>query len=396
MFPSVCASNRENQPLPLFKLADRVVDPEARHSANQPSGLRRIAAGLVAALVALAGSSHAADGAPKTANDRFERFNRKAFSIQIALMRHGLVPIGAIYRFLTPGPIGKAIHNILVNLSEPVVIVNDVLQVRPARAGAAAVRFVVDSTAGLAGMIDVVGATGLPHRPSSFGDTLGRYGVKPGPYLFIPVIGPSTVRDLFGNVVDAVIDPVHFSVYPYRQQVSIGVALVGGLDQLTRSEGDLRTLLSGAADPYATLRSTYLQNREAEVNGVGAAPIVLPNLDDPEPGASQPNTSPSATSDAPAGRPGLAERFAGDQLATLDGLPDGKDGQADDKLTGALDQGQGQGQFGRETEQGAQEGVAGLLNTDAHGSHEGGAPDGHYQGFEAQDRQRADPDAGNP
>ena len=80
-------------------------------------------------------------------------------------------------------------------------------------------------------MIDVAGKTGLPHHLSSFGDTMGRYGTGPGPYLFIPMIGPSTVRDLFGNVVDAVIDPLHFTQYPYRQRVSIIVTVVGGLDQ---------------------------------------------------------------------------------------------------------------------------------------------------------------------
>ena len=101
-------------------------------------------------------------------------------------------------------------------------------------------------------------ATGLPHHLSSFGDTLGRYGVRPGPYLFIPVVGPSTVRDLFGNIVDDAIDPLHFVQYPHRPAISIGITVVGGLDQLVRSEGDLQVLLSNAADPYATLRSTYL------------------------------------------------------------------------------------------------------------------------------------------
>ncbi|HEY5289465.1 MAG TPA: VacJ family lipoprotein, partial [Caulobacteraceae bacterium] len=237
---------------------------------------RLIAAGVALALVSALSAQAATRGDP------FEAFNRGQFNLQQALERRFLAPLASIFRHLTPGPIGKAIHNILVNLSEPVVVMNDMLQIRPARAGAASIRFVVNSTAGLAGMIDVVGKTGVPHRPSSFGDTLGRYGVGPGPYLFLPMIGPSTVRDLFGNIVDAVADPVHFARYPYRQQVSIYLAVAGGLDQLASSESDLRSLLAGATDPYATLRSTYLQHRQAEISGEAFAPAALPDLDDPE------------------------------------------------------------------------------------------------------------------
>ena len=320
----------------FFKLPACFDDPEIR--GWRAPGLR---AGLIAAmamfLVGVADASQAA--AATTQNDPFERLNRRGFAIQQALTRRGIGIVGVIFHALTPGPIGKAIHNILVNLSEPVVVFNDMLQLRPARAGAAAVRLVINSTVGVAGVIDVTGKTGLPHRPSSFGDTLGRYGVGPGPYLFIPVIGPSTVRDLFGNVVDAVVDPLHFAVYPYRQQVSLTIGVVGGLDQLVSTQADLMALLSNAADPYATLRSTYLQNRQAEVTGETSVPVVLPDLDETAPAA--PPQPPTPSANLTVGLPSLAATGAPDQTAAFQTLPDGQDGQSHRQFTGAFDQRQG-------------------------------------------------------
>lgn len=361
---------------PLSKPMARSVDPKPgreRSSARR----RLVAAGAALTLLGAAGAAHGA----AAVNDPFERFNRRGFAIQMSFMRHGLGIVGVLYRALTPGPIGKAIHHILVNLSEPVVIINDVLQLRPARAGAAAVRFVANSTVGVGGMIDVTGATGLPHHLSSFGDTLGRYGVRPGPYLFIPVVGPSTVRDLLGNIVDAVIDPLHFAVYPHRQEVSLAVTAAGGVDQLVRSEGDLRALLSNATDPYATLRSTYLQYRQAEVSGETEIPTVLPSLDDTGP-------------DQPA--PPLPSGPGGNQAPALQPLPDQQDGQSHGQLPGALDQGQGDGHLGTEAKDGAEHGVTGFLNADPHRSDESSATQGHDQGLQADNIQDPDRHPGHP
>lgn len=344
---------------------------------------------LTASLAFTIGALSIGQAAAATPGDPFERFNRKGFAIQEVLDRYLVGPAGRVYRVLTPGPIGKAIHHILVNLTEPVVVINDMLQLRPARAGAATIRFVVNSTAGLGGMIDITGQTGLPHHPSSFGDTLGRYGVRSGPYLFLPLVGPSTIRDLFGNLVDAAIDPLHFTQYRYRQQASIAAAVAGGLDQWSSSQDDLRTLLSNAADPYATLRSTYLQHREAEISGATSAPATLPDLDAPD------TTPPTPSAALDSGQAGLVAAPAPDQSPALHGLPDGQDRQADGQLAGALDQRERQGEVGAQTEQGAEQGVAGLLNADSHGGHEDGAAHGHDQGLQPQDIERIDRDAGD-
>ncbi|HEY1449157.1 MAG TPA: VacJ family lipoprotein [Caulobacteraceae bacterium] len=356
------------------KLPPRRLDPEV--GVEKP-GIGRAVAAVGLALILLGPASAALGAAP--VNDPFEKANRRGFAIEQTLTGKGVGYLGVIYRALTPGLIGKAIHNILVNLHEPVVFINDLLQLRPARAGATAVRFVANTTVGLGGMIDVTGATGLPHHPSSFGDTLGRYGVHPGPYLFIPLVGPSTVRDLFGNVVDFFLNPLHFVQYTNRQPVSIGLAVVGGVDQLARSEADLRALLSNAADPYATLRSTYLQYREAEVSGQTEIPTVLPSLDDGDPiPAAPPVTSPSG--------PG------GDQASPLQALPDGQDRQTYGQIPGALDQRQGDGHLGTEAEQRPQDRITSLLHANAHGSDDGGAANGRNQGLKADDGLGVNPD----
>jgi phospholipid-binding lipoprotein MlaA len=256
-----------------------------------------VAIGLALALtgVSIAGHVHAA-----TPGDPFEKFNRKNYELQARFNRYTIGPLTYLYRALTPGVIGKAIHNIVYNMKEPEAFLNDLLQLRPKRAGTTAVRFVLNTTIGIGGMIDVAVKAGLPYHPSSFGDTLGRYGVHPGPFLFLPMVGPSTVRDLAGNLVDDVLNPLHFVVYPERQAVSLSLAVAGGLDQYRNAEEGLRALLSNATDPYATLRSTYLQNREAEVSGQTAIPATLPNLDAPEP-ESSPAPSTELQNPAPSG-----------------------------------------------------------------------------------------------
>lgn len=315
-----------------------------------------------------------------TRGDPFEKFNRKQFELQEKFSRYTIGPLAHLYRALTPGVIGKAIHNIIVNLGEPEVFINDMLQLRPGRAARTAVRFVANTTVGLVGMIDVAGKTGLPHHPSSFGDTLGRYGVRPGPYLFLSLIGPSTIRDLVGNVVDDVINPLHFVAYPERQTVSISVGLTSGVDQFSRSENDLRTLLSNAADPYATLRSTYLQNREAEISGQTTIPNTLPNLDDP--GA---DTSTSARLDFQ----GIVPSGSNQAAALLD-LPEGEHGQADAKVPRPFDQGKGDGRLDVQAEQGSEDCIADLLYAQAHRSDERRRAQRGDQGFQSDDIEKAD------
>jgi phospholipid-binding lipoprotein MlaA len=278
---------------------------------------------------------------PGSVDDPWEKLNRAGFAIEGKLDRWFIGPLAHLYKFLTPGPIGKGIHNIVTNLTEPVVTVNGILQLRPKRAAASASRFVINSTFGLAGLIDIEAKDGNPHRPNSFGDTLGRYGVAGGPYIFSPIGGPSTVRDTVGEIVDNIMDPLHILNYRYRTEISIGVAVARALDQRVEVEGDLKTLLSDAADPYATLRSTFLQARENEIRGGAATPPDLPDLDLPSLAPAQPSKSAdhSAVAGASATSDGGAKLLLGaeDQAPPLQPLPDQKRWQTDREFPGAFE-----------------------------------------------------------
>jgi phospholipid-binding lipoprotein MlaA len=251
--------------------------------------------------LSLAALEAGAARAQTTPEDPYESINRRIYVSSTSADTRFFLPAAKAYHRLTPGPIGEAIHNVLVNLSEPVVIANDILQARFKSAGRDLLRLTANSLAGIGGMIDVATPAGLPHHDNDFGVTLGVWGIKPGPYLFLPVLGPSTVRDAIGRGVDMVADPLNFVRFPGRLTLQYSSGAVGALDTRVRSQGDMEALLSGAADPYATLRSVYLQSREAEVRGEGAAPP-LPELDEtpaPSPPANAPGPSSQAAPLAP-------------------------------------------------------------------------------------------------
>ena len=261
---------------------------------------------LAAVLSAVAGSAVARTASATATNpDPWERLNRANYALNARLDKALIRPLSKVSSGLTPGPIGQAIHNVLQTLHEPVVILNDLLQARPARAVRTAARLAVNVTLGLLGTVDTAKKLGLPHHPNGFGDTLGHWGVKPGPYLYLPVLGPSDVRDLVGGGVDTVSTPIFFVRYAYKNDVLVTLQVVGGLNERAMLDSELKALLADATDPYATLRSTYLQARQGEIDG-GETPAALPDIGSPEtdplpapPPPTTPPTAPEATSPAP-------------------------------------------------------------------------------------------------
>jgi phospholipid-binding lipoprotein MlaA len=249
-------------------------------------------AGFGAAL--LVGEAHAASAAngPRSPEDPWEKINRRFYATQQNVSRL-FVPAGALYHFLTPGPVGVAIHNMVLNLGEPPVIANHVLQGRLRDAAREILRVALNSTVGIGGAIDVATPNGLPRKDNDFGVTLGRWGLGAGPYLYLPLIGPSTVRDLAGAGVDVALNPLTWTRFPGHATLAITSTVVGGLDRQIRAAPQLEAIISTAADPYATLRSVYLQNREAQIRGEAAPPVLEPMED--EPSANPPATSPSSS-----------------------------------------------------------------------------------------------------
>lgn len=239
---------------------------------------------------------------PHFKGDPLEGLNRKLFSINTLFDRILFRPLGMAYKAIVPKVIRGGIRHVFSNIGEPVVFLNDLLQLKPKRAVRTLGRFAINTTIGVGGLVDVAKTRGfdLPHHPNGFGNTLGRYGVGPGPYLFLPFVGPTDIRDLAGAPIDGAVLPVAVG-FPFdRAEYQIPQGVLVGLDMRAEADGDLKALLGGAVDPYATLRSAFLQTRAAEVSalrdGKGADTGATP-LDDP---LADPAGTPAPQADAPA------------------------------------------------------------------------------------------------
>jgi len=263
------------------------------------------AVGLIAA-PAMAQAQKPAPAAP-IANapnpDPWESTNRELFKVNKGLDRAVIRPTTVFYHHAVPTPARQGVHNVVTNLGEPVTFLNEMLQARPRRASKTVVRFAVNSTVGVLGVFDVTSGMGIPRSNSGFADTLNRYGVGQGPYIFIPVLGPSSGRDLTGRVVDLVTDPLTFLKYDGRVAVQTTVTVATGLDQRLALDPQLKDVERTATDPYATERSAFLQVTAATGDSERDAKA-LPDFG-PEPGAPQtPQTAPKAGAPAqPAPQP---------------------------------------------------------------------------------------------
>lgn len=249
-----------------------------------PARMHRLFLPLLAALL-VTGCASLPEG-KRDPRDRFERFNRSVFSFNQGLDRHVAQPVAKAYVKVTPAPVRTGISNFLGNLSYPVVIVNDLLQAKPLPFVKDTARLVVNTTVGIGGLFDPATRLGLEANNEDFGQTLGRWGVPPGPYLVLPLLGPSDVRDGFGRVVDHFTEP---KTYMSNQAVSWGLT---GLDLLDSRAATLQAteVMNRAFDPYAFMRNAYLQRRLFLVHD-GDVP------DEPEADDSQAD---APTDDAPA------------------------------------------------------------------------------------------------
>lgn len=219
------------------------------------------------------------------ARDPWRGFNRRSFAFSGVLDRVIVGPVARVYRRITPAPLRRGLGNALANLREPSTAVNGALQGRPAVSARAAARFVTNSTIGVLGLFDVAGRAGLEREPADFGQTLGRYGIGQGPYLYLPVVGPTTLRDGLGAVVNLLGDPVSQATGGLSTDFALSRSIMRGLD--ARAEGDetLQTIMTQSTDPYATIQSGYLQNRAAFVRAATGAEDILPDFDPVEPTA---------------------------------------------------------------------------------------------------------------
>lgn len=200
-------------------------------------------------------------------NDPFEPANRVGYAINDGLDTYLLAPAARAYRFVVPGVVREPIHNVLLNLTTPVLFINDVIQTKPRRAGDTFMRFVINTTIGVGGLFDVAAKVGYPYHDNDFGTTLALWGVPDGPFLFLPVLGPSNPRDATGYGVDVLFDPFTYvpSGHGLRtfEAARIGVA---ALDARSQVLSEVDSVKKTALDPYASFRSLYRQNRESTID----------------------------------------------------------------------------------------------------------------------------------
>lgn len=199
-------------------------------------------------------------------NDPLEIPNRFIFAFNQTLDVAIIRPIAVLYRDLVPEYLRQRVHLFLRNLSEPVTLANDLLQGDFDRAGTTADRFLLNSTGGVLGFWDVATDLGHPYHKEDFGQTLGVHGVGEGPYLVLPLLGPSNLRDATGKVVDIFLDPFFYIARETdKEEWQFYRFLLDGLDFRTRNLETLDEIERDALDFYARLRSLYRQKRDAEI-----------------------------------------------------------------------------------------------------------------------------------
>jgi len=202
-------------------------------------------------------------------NDPLEPMNRAVYRFDERFDQYVVLPVAGLYVYHTPAPVHRGLHNFLINLDAPVTFVNDILQGEIVHAGQTFVRFTMNSTLGVGGLVDVATPAGIPFHASDFGQTLGRYGVPEGPFLVLPILGPDPPRDLAGDGVDLFLDPLFY--VPPKASLLDRFALTAGLRTLSPFEVHARNIVlrqeleKGSVDPYVTMRSVYRQLRDEEI-----------------------------------------------------------------------------------------------------------------------------------
>jgi len=275
--------------------------------------------------------------------DPLEKVNRGVWGVNMAADKVIIKPATQVYRVAAPKPVRRGVSNAFANLGEPWSLVNNTLQGKPKRAVRNLGRFLVNSTIGIGGLFDQASKMGMRPAAEDFGQTLATWGVNGGPYLVLPLLGPSTLRDGIGSGVAAYADPVKVAINEahvnvWYKRAYLGAYILSARSDLIETGGD--TFLKTSLDPYAAARSAYLQVRRAQIRdeddvvpasaimpavGSGAQPAApggtaapLPGDDAPSPspgGALTPSAAPLPGDDTP-NPPSTAAPLPGDDAPT--------------------------------------------------------------------------------
>jgi phospholipid-binding lipoprotein MlaA len=197
--------------------------------------------------------------------DPWQPFNERTFAFNYRVLdRFIMKPLGRVWDWILPDPVQRSLDNAFLNLEMPRRFVNHLLQAQPCAAGEEVGRFLVNTTAGVAGLIDVAGRLGLHGSDADTGQTLGVWGIGPGPYLVLPFLPPLTVRDGIGYGVDGALDPVGYIV-PIPLAVSLSVTAVRRVNDRSLQPAAFENVEETVIDLYSSVRNAYLQRRRSTV-----------------------------------------------------------------------------------------------------------------------------------
>ncbi len=247
---------------------------EKNHQAGLAGATRRLGT-MLASVVALLSATGCATRPTdpealadyQAAHDPLEPSNRFFYRVNDTVDRYTLKPVAQAYVDVVPQPARTGVHNVLSNFASPTRWANDVLEGKPRRAGDTFMRFLINSTVGVAGIFDVARGWGYPDHEADGGMTLAIWGVPEGPYLFLPGLGPSSPRAATGFGMDVGLAPLTYVPRGYGL-LTLNWSLygVGVIDARAGVLDELDQINREALDPYATLRSLYRQHLSAEID----------------------------------------------------------------------------------------------------------------------------------
>lgn len=214
-------------------------------------------------------------------DDPLVAINETSFEAVQAVDDLIIAPIAHSYMDIVPEPLQDGLHNVLNNLDEPIVFVNFLLQLKPGKAAETLGRFLINSTIGIGGLIDVAKRKpfNLPRRSNGLADTLGYYGVGSGPYFFLPLIGSTTLRDGLARFADLALLPFAVGKPFTNPTVSLAKATLSSLDDRVELDPEIRRV-HASEDPYKAMRDAYLARRKAEIDVLKG---LRTSVDDPSP-----------------------------------------------------------------------------------------------------------------
>jgi len=198
-------------------------------------------------------------------NDPLEPANRQIFAADEFIDRNAMQPVAQAYRDYVPVVMQHRLHDLLANLQGPVIEVNDLLQGNFERGWVTLQRFAINTTIGGLGLFDVAADWNLPYHDADYGQTLAVWGIGEGPYLVLPIFGPSNVRDAVGGGMGFFLDPLSFVGGTNALIANLSRGAANGIDDRADKLDTLKALEDNSLDFYATLRSAYRQHREHEI-----------------------------------------------------------------------------------------------------------------------------------